>query len=85
VSSKTVRATQRNPVSKKQTNRTEEVAQWLRALNALPEDLSSIPSMPKLPVMPTSEDISPSSSLEGPCMCNTWYIFIYIQAEHPYT
>jgi hypothetical protein len=58
-SSKTVRATQRNPVTKKneksknkQTRKKEkkrkegagEMAQWLRALTAFPEVLSSIPS-----------------------------------------
>ncbi|EDL00620.1 mCG1042693, partial [Mus musculus] len=40
VSSRTARAMQRNPVSKK----AGEMAQWLRALTALPEVLSSIPS-----------------------------------------
>jgi hypothetical protein len=52
VSSRTARAIQRNPVSKKQ-NKTKqnkknigagEMTQWLRAMTALPEVLSSIPS-----------------------------------------
>ena len=42
-SSRTVRATQRNPVLKNKT-RAGEMAQQLRALTALPEVLSSIPS-----------------------------------------
>jgi hypothetical protein len=50
VSSRTARATQKNPVSKKQTKRKKknersfsragEMAQWLRALTVLPEGLS---------------------------------------------
>jgi hypothetical protein len=62
VSSRTARATQRNPVSKtkkqkkgnpvskkqkeknKKKARAGEMAQWLRALSALPEVLSSNPS-----------------------------------------
>jgi hypothetical protein len=57
VSSRTARATQRNPVSKNKQNKTKqnktktvfpwgpgEMAQWLRELTALPEVLSSISS-----------------------------------------
>jgi hypothetical protein len=58
VSSRTARATQRNPVSKKKEKEKEfkasldnthfwgagKMAQWLRALTALPEVLSSNPS-----------------------------------------
>jgi hypothetical protein len=52
VSSRTIRATQRNPVSKnqqkqnktKKQNRAGEMAQWLRTLTALPKVMSSIPS-----------------------------------------
>jgi hypothetical protein len=50
VSSRTARATQRNPVSKNQPNKQtkkqgegiEEMAEWLRALAALLEDIGSI-------------------------------------------
>jgi hypothetical protein len=44
VSSRTARATQRNPVPKKQNQGAGEMAQRLRAPTALPEVLSSIPS-----------------------------------------
>jgi len=47
VSSRTSRATKRNPVSQKQTKEKEragEMAQWLRAPTALPKVLSSNPS-----------------------------------------
>jgi hypothetical protein len=52
VSSRTARATERNPVSKKKTNKQTkttkkgagEMDQRLRTLTALPEVLSSIPS-----------------------------------------
>jgi hypothetical protein len=52
MSSRTAGAIQRNPVSKNKTKpkpnkknyRAEEMTQWLRALTALPEVLSSIPS-----------------------------------------
>jgi hypothetical protein len=46
VNSRTDRATQRNPVSKRKRERKErvgEMAQWLRAPIVLPEVLSSIP------------------------------------------
>ena len=43
VNSRTVRATKRNTVLKKQTNSAGEMAQWLKALTALLEVLSSIP------------------------------------------
>jgi hypothetical protein len=50
VSSRTARTIQRNPVLKKQNKKKREkesereMAQWLGALAALPEDLSSVPS-----------------------------------------
>ena len=47
VSSRTARAIQRNPFSKKKKKRLEgagEIAQWLRVLTAFPEDLGSNPS-----------------------------------------
>jgi len=57
VSSRTARATQRNPVSKKGEGRgregegreggrgeTGKIAQWLETLAALPEDTGSVPS-----------------------------------------
>jgi hypothetical protein len=38
------KATQKNTVLKNQKNRAGEMVQWLRALTALPNVLSSIPS-----------------------------------------
>jgi hypothetical protein len=54
-----------------------EMAQSLRALTALPEDLDSIPRTNM--VAPVPGDSTPSS---GFCTCR---VQAYMQAKHPYT
>jgi hypothetical protein len=62
VSSRTARATQRNPVSKKKEKKKKrigEMAQQIRALSAFLENPSSDPSS-TLSVIPVPGDLTPS-------------------------